>query len=80
MTLDQTLTLAAQASTRMGFYLHGAASAKDRAEKFRLMVRAFFIWATLTPKMAAFQQLAPNCAREGFEEAAKIRDFVEAQS
>jgi protein-arginine kinase activator protein McsA len=79
MTLDQTLTLAAQATTRAGFYLHAASSATDRAEKARLMKRAFHLYATLTPKMNELQQLAPNCAREGFEEAAKIRDFVEAQ-
>jgi len=80
MSLDERVTLAAQAATRMGFYLHGAALTADRDEKRRLLTRAFTCWAGLTRQVGETEQLAPNCAREGYAEAAKIADFVEGRA
>lgn len=80
MSLEETCTLAAQAATRAGAYLHAVALTEDRDEKRRFLAKAFHLWATLAPKVSDLERLAPNCAREGYDEAAKIRDFVEGRA
>jgi hypothetical protein len=80
MTLEERARLAAQTATRLGFDLHGAEYAKDRDEKRRLLTKAFQAWPTLSRHMSELERLAPNCAQEGYAEAARISDFVEARA
>lgn len=77
MSLDERLTLAAQYATRAGFYWHGATLAKSRTAKRDLLVRGFQCWASAARQASLVETLAPNCAQEGFAEAAKAQDFVD---
>ena len=80
MTLEDRAVLAGQLTGHASFYLLGAAFTEDRAEKRRLLERAFRSWAIAARHMSLLEQLAPNCASEGFSEAAKIQDFVEGRA
>ena len=80
MTIDERAQLAAQAATQVGFYLHGAELTGERAEKRRLLARAFQAYGGLVRQMSELEGLAPNAAREGLEVAAKLREFVEAKA
>jgi hypothetical protein len=80
MSLDDRANLAAQMATRVGFYLHGAALASDRAEKRRLLVRGFHCWAVACRHIKAVEEVAPNAFAEGYAEASKIQDLIEGRA
>lgn len=78
MTLDERANLAAQAAIFAGAYAHGARLTDDRAEKRRLLTRAFRAWNLAARQWAELEALAPNSASEGFAEARELQDVVEA--
>jgi hypothetical protein len=80
MTMDDRAKLAAQIAGHASMWLYAAALTEDKAEKRRMLARGFKSWSLAARNMGLLEQLAPNCAREGFEEAAKIADFVEARA
>lgn len=56
-----------------------AASTPDvpRAEAVERITRAFSIWPSLTKRMAELSELAPHSARQGQDQADRIRDVAE---
>jgi hypothetical protein len=80
VTLEDRANLAGQAATQAGFYAHGAALAPDREEKRQLLARAFQAWSLAARQWSELEALAPNCAREGYDEAARLRDVVEGRA
>jgi hypothetical protein len=79
MTLEERATLAAQLTGQAAFWMHSACVAETRAQKVERLVKGFKCWSLAARHMGLLEQLAPNCAREGYDEAARIRDFVEAR-
>ena len=61
-------------------HLLGASSAfASRAERIACMVAVFRAWPALCRRMVELEQLAPNCREQGYEEAAKLLEFVEGR-
>jgi hypothetical protein len=80
MTLEDQANKTAQLASRASFYLHGAALATDRADKRRLLVKAFTVTAHFNRSASSLQAMAPTCAQEGYAEAAKLQDYIEGQA
>jgi len=80
MTLEERATIAGQVAGHVSYWLLAASLTEDRAEKRRCLSRAFRSWNIAARNMGELEQLAPNCAKEGYEEAARIADFVEARA
>lgn len=79
MSLEERATLAGQVASHASMWLLAASLTEDRSEKREWLTRAFRSWSIAARHMSLLQGLAPNCAREGFEDAAKIADFVEGR-
>ncbi len=62
----------------VAFNLLAAKSAYVPADKRKeAMERLFFAWPALCKRMAALERAAPNSARAGAEQAARVQDFIE---
>jgi hypothetical protein len=79
VTIEQIARQAANHAVAMNQHLQSAACVDDRNEKRRLLVRAFTAYGAAVRNMSLLEQAAPNCAREGLEEAARIGDFVQGR-
>jgi hypothetical protein len=80
MTLEDRANLAGQLTSHASFYLLGATVTEDRAEKRRLIARAFRSWSLAARHMSLLERLAPNCAKDGYDEAAKVQEIVERRA
>lgn len=80
MTLEDQANKTAQLASRAAFYLHGSALAPDSARKRELLVKAFKVTAHFNKAASDLQAMAPNCAQEGFAEAAMVADLIEAKA
>ena len=80
MTIEQLARQAAGHAVAINHHLQAAALTSDRSEKRRLLVRAFVAYGATVRNMSLLERAAPNCAREGLEEAARIGDFVQERA
>jgi hypothetical protein len=79
MTLEQRATHAAQLAGHASMWLHAAIATEDREQKREWLANGFRSWSLAARYMGLLESLAPNCAREGYDQAARIGDVVEAQ-
>jgi hypothetical protein len=80
VSLDDMTRKAGVLADAVGRYTLAAAVAESREDKRAHLVRAFTSYACLARSMSLLEQAAPNCAREGFDEAAKIHDVIEGRA
>jgi hypothetical protein len=80
MTLDQRTTLAGQLTSHASMWLLAASLAENNTDKRKFLANGFRAWSLAARHIGLLEGLAPNCAREGYDEAARVQDFVEARA